>query len=130
MVSYRSCAFKAVLLSGTALLSSNAFVNIHSFGVQTRLNEAITESESEIDERTGKRTGNSFLPEETLERAAKGNPIEKMKLKKDATAAFVDVYEYAAKIRSGEMDWADVEKADLDNVSFPRYMLFFFSIVK
>jgi hypothetical protein len=48
----------------------------------------------------------------------KGNPIEKMKQAKDGTSAFVDVYEYAAKIRAGEMDWSDVEKADLDNVSW------------
>jgi len=121
MVSYRSCALKAVLLSGTALIASNAFVNNSpSFGVRTRLHE--TSPAFEIDERTGKRTGNSFLSDETKERAASGNPIEKMKQKKDATAAFVDVYEYAAKIRSGEMEWTDVEKADLDNVSFPFLM--------
>lgn len=112
MVSYKSCALKAILLTGTALLTSNAFVNSPSFGVQTRLNVA---TEPEIDERTQKRTGNSFLSEETKERAAKGNPIEKMKQQKDGTAAFVDVYEYAAKIRAGEMSWSDVEKADLDN---------------
>ena len=52
-----------------------------------------------------------------MERGSKGNPIEKIKNKKDATAAFVDVYEYAAKIRAGEMTWEDVDKADLDNVS-------------
>lgn len=114
MVSYKSCALKAILLTGTALLTSNAFVNSPSFGVQTRLNVV---TEPEIDERTQKRTGNSFLSEETKERAAKGNPIEKMKQQKDGTAAFVDVYEYAAKIRAGEMSWSDVEKADLDNVS-------------
>jgi len=70
-----------------------------------------------IDERTGKRTGTSFLPSETIERASKGSPIEKIKLDKDGTSAFVDVYEYAAKIRSGEMTWEEVEKADLDTVS-------------
>ena len=117
MVSYRSCALKAVLLSGTALIASNAFVNNPpSFGVHTRLHE--TSTPFEIDERTGKRTGNSFLSDETKERAAKGNPIEKLKQGKDGTAAFVDVYEYARKIRAGEMEWSDVEKADLDNVSF------------
>jgi hypothetical protein len=117
MVSYRSCALKAVLLSGTALIASNAFVNNPpSFGVHTRLHE--TSTPFEIDERTGKRTGNSFLSDETKERAAIGNPIEKMKQERDGTAAFVDVYEYARKIRAGEMEWTDVEKADLDNVSF------------
>lgn len=63
-----------------------------------------------------KPTGTSFLPEETLERAKNGSPIEKQKLEKDGTAAFVDVYEYARKIREGEMTWEDVEKADLDTV--------------
>ena len=122
MVSYRSCALNAILISGTALLSSNAFVSNASFGAQTRLHESNTEFE--LDDRTGKRTGNSFLSEETIERALKGNPIEKMKQKKDATAAFVDVYEYAAKIRSGEMNWDDVERADLDNVSAFHHILF------
>ncbi len=56
-------------------------------------------------------TGTSFLPEETIERAKDGNPIEKAKLAKDATAAFNDVYEFAAAIREGSMDWKDIEKA-------------------
>ncbi len=114
---YKSVALKAILLTGTALLTTNAFVNSPSFGVQSKLSVA-TESEFEIDERTEKRTGNSFLSEETKARALKGNPIEKIKQAKDGTSAFVDVYEYAAKIRAGEMDWSDVEKADLDNVSW------------
>eukprot|EP00964_Phaeocystis_antarctica_P133265 scaffold97468_cov39-Phaeocystis_antarctica.AAC.1 len=57
------------------------------------------------------RTGTSFLPEETQERAAAGNPVEQAKVAKDATTIFNTVYEYAAAIRSGEMDWKDVEKA-------------------
>ena len=64
-----------------------------------------------------KPTGTSFLPEETLERCAKGNPTEKAKLKKDPIHSFVDIYEYAKKIREGEMTWKEVEKADLDTVS-------------
>lgn len=124
MVSYKSCALKCLLLSGTALLSSNAFVNTPSFGIQTRLQEAATATDFEVDERTGKRTGNSFLSEETRERGANGNPIEKMKQEKDATSAFVDVYEYAAKIRAGEMTWEEVEKADLDTVSISIYFLY------
>lgn len=61
-----------------------------------------------------KPTGTSFLPHETVERARSGSPIEKIKLDKDGTSAFVDVYEYARKIREGEMTWEEVEKADLD----------------
>lgn len=61
-----------------------------------------------------KPTGTSFLPEETLARCEKGNPTEKVKLKKDPINAWVDVYEYARKIREGEMTWEDVDKADLD----------------
>jgi ferredoxin-nitrite reductase len=60
------------------------------------------------------RTGTSFLPEEAIERAKTGNPIEKVKLAKDATNAFTDVYEFAAKVRSGEMDWSEVEKGDMN----------------
>ena len=48
------------------------------------------------------KTGTSYLPEETLERAKEGNPIEKAKLAKDATSAFNDVYAFAAAIRAGE----------------------------
>ena len=59
-------------------------------------------------------TGTSFLPEEAVERAAEGNPIEKAKLAKDATAAFNDVYAFAAAIRAGELDWKDIEKADMN----------------
>jgi len=61
-----------------------------------------------------KRTGTSFLPKETLERAEDGNPIEKAKLAKDATTAYNSVYEYAAAIRAGTMDWKDVEKMDMN----------------
>ena len=59
-------------------------------------------------------TGTSFLPESAVARAEEGNPIEKVKLAKDATSIFNSVYEYAAAIRSGEMDWEDVEKADMN----------------
>ena len=74
-----------------------------------------------------KPTGTSFLPEETLARCEKGNPTEKAKLKKDPINAWVDVYEYARKIREGEMTWEEVEKADLDtvsNLSFDGFMVF------
>lgn len=74
-----------------------------------------------IDQRTGKPTGTSFIPAEAVERASKGNPIEKAKLEKDGTSAFVDVYEYARKIREGEMTWEEVEKADLNTVRNIRF---------
>ncbi|OEU16477.1 ferredoxin-nitrite reductase [Fragilariopsis cylindrus CCMP1102] len=61
-----------------------------------------------------KPTGTSFLPEETLERCEKGNPTEKVKLAVDPVNAWVDIYEYARKIREGEMTWKDMEKADID----------------
>jgi hypothetical protein len=63
-----------------------------------------------------KPTGTSFLPEEAVERAKKGNPIEKLKLQKDGTAAFMDVYEYARQIREGTLSWEEVEKNDLESV--------------
>lgn len=64
--------------------------------------------------KTGKPTGTSFLTPDAIERAKVGSPIEKVKIEKDGTAAWVDVYEYARKIREGEMTWEEVEKADLD----------------
>ena len=59
-------------------------------------------------------TGTSFLPAEAVERAGAGNPIEKVKLAKDGTTAWTTVYEYAAAIRAGELDWEEVEKAELN----------------
>lgn len=89
---------------------------------QTKFSSVVKSSTAEeveialVDERTGKPTGNSFLPEETIARARVGNPGEKAKIAKDATSAWVDVYDYAAKIRNGELTWEEVEKADLDTV--------------
>lgn len=82
----------------------------------TSLTTATMSEVGGVEVQIGKPTGTSFLPEETVERARKGNPIEKIKLQKDGTAAFVDVYEYARKIREGKMSWEEVEKADLDSV--------------
>eukprot|EP00980_Cylindrotheca_fusiformis_P007260 scaffold1525_cov142-Cylindrotheca_fusiformis.AAC.60 len=95
---------------------TNAFVplNLQRSGGVTSRNVA-TETEDEVSARTGKPTGTSFLPEETIERAKAGSPLEKVKLKKDATSSWVDVYEYARKIREGEMTWEEVEKADIDD---------------
>lgn len=59
-------------------------------------------SAMELTAVTTKPTGTSFLPAETIERCKVGNPIEKTKMEKDGTAAFVDVYEYARKIREGK----------------------------
>jgi len=72
-------------------------------------------SNKEVDPRTGKRTGNSFLPEDTLERTmVKSNPTEKAKQAKDGTSAFMDVYELAAKVRDGTLDWEEIDKGDFD----------------
>jgi len=104
------------LVFGICLLrcySTDAFVIPNGYGLRD-MSLFSTISPDDVDERTGKRTGNSFLPEETLARGKKGNAIEKMKLAKDSSAAYVDVYEYAAKIRSGTMTWEEVEKSDLD----------------
>merc|ERR1719482_1657724 len=59
-------------------------------------------------------TGTSYLPAETVERAEAGTKFEKIKLAKDTTAIFTDVYDYAAKIRAGTMDWKEVEDADIN----------------
>lgn len=79
-----------------------------------------------VDVRTGKPTGISYLPSSTIQRAREnGSPIEKIKLEKDGTSAFVDVYEYARKIRDGEMTWEEVDKADLDTVRTFHFALLF-----
>ena len=108
----------AVFVLSTVFTANNAFVpTSHVSTVASQL-KAETLTFEKTDSRTGKPTGTSFLPEEAIQRASKGNPIEKAKLGKDGTSAFVDVYEYARKIRDGEMTWEEVEKADLNTVSF------------
>ena len=104
--------FFVLVAAATALLqSAGAFVpsKLHS----TR--ESFQSLESTVTS-TEKPTGTSFLPPSTVERAKKGSPVEKAKLAKDGTSAFVDVYEFARKIREGEMTWEEVEKADLETV--------------
>jgi hypothetical protein len=103
-----------LLVSGAGLLhQTNAFLSAAvtrtTFARTTQLHQS-----SKVA--TDKPTGTSFLPTETLERAEQGSPVEKVKLAKDGTAAFVDVYEYARKIRAGEMTWEDLDKADLESV--------------
>jgi hypothetical protein len=113
-----------LLAIGALAAPSTAFAPA-SFGVVSHRNTqlqaakatAADATDSEVSKLTGKPTGASFLPEETLERAKIGSNIEKIKMAKDGTASFVDVYEYARKIREGEMTWDEVEKSDLDNVS-------------
>lgn len=112
------------LAAGMFAPSALSFVlpgHIHSSRQTAFLNVA----SSDIEINTKKPTGTSFLPEETVERAKVGNPTEKVKLAKDPISAWVDVYEYARKIREGEMTWEEVEKADLDTVS--ALILFSFS---
>jgi len=101
------------------MLCSNAFIPSSStFGTRHIPNTQLAQSaavEQEIDVRTGKPTGTSFLPPETVERAKAGNKIEKIKMAKDGTSAWSDIYDYAAKIRAGELNWEDVEKGDMNN---------------
>mmetsp|Transcript_15632 Transcript_15632/g.22034 ORF Transcript_15632/g.22034 Transcript_15632/m.22034 type:complete len:609 (+) Transcript_15632:68-1894(+) len=119
MTNFNALALKKVLfLAGSVFLTSEAFVQQQApFGLSSAPTTSAlpVAADIEIDTRTGKPIGSSFLPEETIERAAAGNKIEKIKMAKDGTSAFVDVYEYAAKIRAGEMTWEEVEAADMDN---------------
>ena len=120
MVSFKAIAVSNALLLSAVLSapSSQAFVPVSLGKITTsiQLNEGATATYEKVDKRTGKPTGTSFLPAEAIERAAAGNPIEKTKLAKDGTSAFVDIYEYAAKFRSGEMTWEEVEAADMNTV--------------
>jgi hypothetical protein len=52
-----------------------------------------------------KTTGTDFLSPEALEKAKAGNMFEKVKLKKDGSALWTEVHEYAAAIRSGSINW-------------------------
>ena len=61
-----------------------------------------------------KRTGASYLPPETLERAAAGNMFEKVKVKKDPSLVWTDIEEWAAAIRAGKTNWEEIASDDLD----------------
>lgn len=94
--------------------ASSAHITAESEQYEDNLEEIEQHRAEEIKLHAGKVTGTSFLPEETLGRLAKGSPVEKAKLKGDPGSAYVDVYEFARKIREGEMTWKEVEKADLE----------------
>ena len=100
-----------------ALASAHAFLPLPTMPFRFVTAPRSSTVDADLEVQTTKPIGTSFLPEETVERAKAGSPIEKIKMEKDGTAAFVDVYEYARKIREGEMTWEEVEKADLDTVS-------------
>lgn len=119
MTTFNPLAVSKFLLLSTIFTTNNAFVPTSPVTKVASILHAETETIefAKVDSRTGKPTGTSFLPAETVDRASKGNPTEKAKLEKDGTSAFVDVYEYARKIREGEMTWEEVEKADLNTVS-------------
>ena len=51
----------------------------------------------------------------TLERAEAGNKIEQGKLKKDPTNAWTDLYDFAAKIRAGTLDYSEIEDFDMNS---------------
>ena len=62
-----------------------------------------------------KRTGLSYLPRETVKRIeGTKNKFEKAKFQKDPTSAWTDIYDYAAKIRAGELAWEDIDSGDTD----------------
>jgi len=95
--------------------SQGLFSKLFSSSTDTSiLPENTVEQAKELLERGERRTGTSFLPEETLERAKVGSKNEKMKLEKDCTNAWTDIYEYAAAIRSGQMNYEDIASDDVD----------------
>jgi len=80
--------------------------NINSIKNFAHLKMSTTESK--------KTTGTDYLPENAKARAAEGNMFEKVKLKKDGSSAWDDIYEYAAAIRAGTMNWEDIASDDID----------------
>lgn len=63
---------------------------------------------------TEKRTGTDYLSPEALAKAQAGNNFEKIKLKKDGSAMWTEIHEYAAAIRSGKINWEDIATEDMD----------------
>lgn len=105
---------KTLILASLMLAPVAAFLpqNRPLFGLDRSLSTVSFSTAVDTSTST-KPAATSFLSEETIQRAKKGSPIEKIKLEKDVTNAWVDVYEYARKIREGEMTWEEVEKAGL-----------------
>lgn len=108
--------YLTAFVATAVLTTTNAFVPLNAKSSNGYGRRFAVEISSDSAVSTEKPTGTSFLPAETIERAKKGSPIEKAKLEKDPVNAWVDVYEYARKIREGEMTWEEVEQADLDTV--------------
>ena len=110
-----------------SFIPSTAEVDPVTKGASVVTNDIVTveEEEFEKDERTWKRIWLSFLLEDTIARAKKGSSTEKAKLEKDKLSAFVDVYEYATKIRSGEMTWEDT----VSFVNLHENHLFYYSFL-
>lgn len=59
--------------------------------------------------------GDKYLTPDALERAKAGHKIEKMKLEKDGSAMWTEVYELAALLRAGETKWEDIAVDDIDS---------------
>jgi hypothetical protein len=122
MSRFSNAAILSILFLGSSSSFVPSFLPTHYGRRQFRSSSSfLVKSDDDISTSTThmiyKPTGTSFLPKDTIERAKAGSPIEKIKLAKDGTSAFVDVYDYARKILAGEMTWEEVEKGDLDTVS-------------
>jgi ferredoxin-nitrite reductase len=117
MAGYKAAALLSILAYCHAFALAFAFAPARRSTTQTAAAASAADAAATfamVDARTGKPTGTSFLPPDAVERASVGNPIERVKLAKDGTSAFVDVYEYAARFRSGNMTWEEVEASDMN----------------
>mmetsp|Transcript_60493 Transcript_60493/g.100408 ORF Transcript_60493/g.100408 Transcript_60493/m.100408 type:complete len:646 (-) Transcript_60493:523-2460(-) len=87
------------------------------------LNQHLTETRQELTRLQHPRfsisipkhtTGTSYLPAETLSRCDKGSQFEKIKLTKDTSKMFTQMYDDAEKIRSDEITWEDIDPLDVN----------------
>lgn len=65
---------------------------------------------------SGEKTSNDWLSPEAMEKASlpKANKFEKIKLAKPGESAWEDSRAFAAAVRSGEYEWDEIDKDDLD----------------
>jgi len=77
-------------------------------------NDGLKASEREFGTEYWPKTGNEYLNEETIERAKKGNKMEKMKLAKCGSTNFKEVHDFAAAIREGKTTWEELDIDDAD----------------
>lgn len=60
------------------------------------------------------KSGGMFISSEALERAEKGNKVEKLKLEKAGSEMWTEIHELSALLREGKTKWEDINLDDME----------------